>query len=943
MRAPKQEANATAGVSAIMSKFQLIGWAPVENRAHDLGTDLLIEARDERRFARGVVVGAQAKAGPSWFNSPHSDESNLVDGWWFYESSAAHFDDWVCHTLPHLVVLHDIDANISYWVHVTPESCVVTGMGCKVLVPKTQTVDRDHLDALLVVAASQVAAGSFQGIAFSASAAGVPPARRLRYALLAPRLVAPHPNTGVTRPLEPEEAVALLSRRRFISLIDHVKKFPNDVPDPRADFPGQDWRWSFVRALWLHLDNRDHTALSRVHSTAPNSQCRAAVEATLAAIHYEAETHGAGVDLLTASIERDDLSPLDLAWISVHRARLNIELGNVRAARADASLAIRNLRGDDDDVTAALIKGVATSIFFGTSEWGDKNLGDLVNANDNAISWWRSQMVSWALEHVVKDLYAGWAGDRSLSFSAEDEAGAYLLATMQGAGWSADQEAWKGMAARLGRTSLLAGAGKGQIQQMSYGLEMLRRAGDIQLVKLAVRKLLASGPAAVVRSVAEAVAIDKWFHTSAGTNLELWRQGADALSEDFATKAAQWCADRLASSDLMAEFKKSCHPTFAPSTAIADAFVRLVPSSSVSTQRIALDVLVAAPAGSTLFSEAYSRVVFGLDNCVLRGYGFDVLRGKAIACGSTEFAASMFFALSEAGDTESGDLLLKQAVEGDLRSIGLIAAARRLDETSVAALSAILKSRVEVQVSDAHRGHYGMFGIDAARLLANLGLEYRETAEWEFLFRFLRNPRVASEHKEGVCTVLAQRVEEIDLSIKIEILQILEPMRQSRVVMPGGSSSLPALILQLGLVLGASRHTDLEAIACLLTGDADQRCVGSRLVGLGRAPELRPALLSLVSDPEISVRVVASRAVGVLTRNGDDSRSTQIAMGHAIRNSGVEVPCAVLAGLHSGRFDGPTWALEMVESLQASSVSRRVRSAASEFLMQVAAKHGSAT
>ena len=31
------------------------------NADHDLGTDLLVQARDERRFDRGLIVGVQVK------------------------------------------------------------------------------------------------------------------------------------------------------------------------------------------------------------------------------------------------------------------------------------------------------------------------------------------------------------------------------------------------------------------------------------------------------------------------------------------------------------------------------------------------------------------------------------------------------------------------------------------------------------------------------------------------------------------------------------------------------------------------------------------------------------------------------------------------------------------------------------------------------------------
>src|SRR6266508_1723082 len=141
-----------------MGKFERIGWGPVRNEAHDLGTDLLVQARDSRRFGRGLIVGVQVKAGPAWFENQERDKNGAVLGWWYYESHAEHFDDWVTHGLPHLLTLHHLETDVSYWVHVTPERVTRTGKGCKILVPADQTVDSEHLDNLLTVAAQQKAA-----------------------------------------------------------------------------------------------------------------------------------------------------------------------------------------------------------------------------------------------------------------------------------------------------------------------------------------------------------------------------------------------------------------------------------------------------------------------------------------------------------------------------------------------------------------------------------------------------------------------------------------------------------------------------------------------------------------------------------------------------------------------------------------------------------------
>jgi hypothetical protein len=219
VRASPQEQTGEVGVSEVTADLQRIGWGPVAvNARHDLGTDLFVQARDARRFDRGLFVGVQVKGGPEWFKQPARAEDGSPCGWWYYEEHADHFEDWVTHGLPHLLVLHDLDTRVSYWVHVTAEKVQSTGKGAKILVPADQTINRERLDDLLAVAASHKPVIGLEGTAWAANASNIAPARRLRHALLVPRLVAPHRNTGLGAAIGPEQAVGLLAQGRVRDL-----------------------------------------------------------------------------------------------------------------------------------------------------------------------------------------------------------------------------------------------------------------------------------------------------------------------------------------------------------------------------------------------------------------------------------------------------------------------------------------------------------------------------------------------------------------------------------------------------------------------------------------------------------------------------------------------------------------------------------------------------
>ncbi len=280
MRASYQETISGEGVSRAKANFQRIKWGPVENPSHDLGTDLFVQARDTRGFSRGLVIGVQVKTGPSYFGRPRYREGQ-IEGWWYREPNRRHFEEWTARCLPHLLVLHDLDQDISYWVQVTADAVMSTGQGCKILVPKAQTIDPKHIDDLYAVACQQRAAPVLEGTSFHGLEGGVPPARLLRYALVAPRLMAPNPNAGHDTPISAAQGLALLAQGRFRSLKTFADEHPDDVTDP-VGYGGSDWTWQFVCSMWDWAMTDSVDRLRNVSGSAPTEDAKAASGVLLA-------------------------------------------------------------------------------------------------------------------------------------------------------------------------------------------------------------------------------------------------------------------------------------------------------------------------------------------------------------------------------------------------------------------------------------------------------------------------------------------------------------------------------------------------------------------------------------------------------------------------------------------------------------------------------------
>jgi Domain of unknown function (DUF4365) len=134
--------------------------------------------------------------------------------------------------VPLLFVVHDLATGVSFWVHVTADKVVDTGKGAKIFVPRDSTVDQEHVDQLLEVATADLGHPGWEGSPWNRRS--IPPRDRLRYALLTPRLIAPHPNLQVEE-FAPEEAIALIIEMRLGGLTPSPFPWDNTKTPPLAE------------------------------------------------------------------------------------------------------------------------------------------------------------------------------------------------------------------------------------------------------------------------------------------------------------------------------------------------------------------------------------------------------------------------------------------------------------------------------------------------------------------------------------------------------------------------------------------------------------------------------------------------------------------------------------------------------------------------------------
>jgi hypothetical protein len=337
------ETVGTAGQSRVQAQFEELNWGVATNPYHDLGTDLWLMARDDRRFDLGLLVGAQVKtsktrsAKSKYLKEPKREHGKIV-GWWYRESLPEdHFDYWIKHSIPHIIVLHDLKSGKSYWAHVTKDAIIRTKLGTKILVPRSQQINAAAVGQLLDVAISQRGSKStWEGSSWPDIAA-LGPEDRIRYALLTPRLMAKRHTPRVRSDQNPCEAIAMLVQTRFLELDggrEIAEHLPGIEPPPflsadEARVAGE-WEWNLYGDLHRYLHDGDPDIFQPLIEAVPlNSAQRAAAVVLCTATLVERGRVTEALDLSADELSRAPmLDPVNFGWIEVQHARCLLEVGH---------------------------------------------------------------------------------------------------------------------------------------------------------------------------------------------------------------------------------------------------------------------------------------------------------------------------------------------------------------------------------------------------------------------------------------------------------------------------------------------------------------------------------------------------------------------------------------------------------------------------------------
>ncbi|ACS29615.1 Uncharacterised protein [Micrococcus luteus NCTC 2665] len=932
MRAPKNEATGTSGESEVLAQFERLGWGGVIDSRHDTGTDLYLRPRDARRYELGAVMGAQVKTGSSYFKTPQKDAEGTITGWWFAEDDREHFDYWLRHALPHVVILRDQDRNLSFWVHVTPARVVSTGKGAKILVPASQTVDADHNEALSDVALTQLPTPTWDGTAWT-GAVHLAPVDEVRHALITPRLIAPHPNL-VPDSISGLEALAMqVLFRDDLERILEPMSLPALAGENDAERKGlslddareaDDWCWRATAALHLWHYQGEPADLLQLVDLASTPSERSAASVLRCVYHFDENDPDTALQVLQDALAHDDYSSVDHAWLEAQRARALLEVGRHEEAFDLAMKTQRIHREAPSDVTAAAIAGACALTSFRASGWMQGDIANIIQRSDNPASWWRTQVMSYGLSAHLSEEFRRWSEDASIRIGGSDTAHKRLLSAALLASCAGDHDGWRGAIGALAEHFLVTTGPTDDPDRVAGRLTLLRLSGDSKSTGRATRHIVRTGPTMAARIAASSVDLSRSTRTTALADIELLTAAGDVLEP---ARADETCAWALAMLQEPQAYLERARPTFIVLYKIIDLLKAMVWTLSEDALHNVIDYFLdQPPVTDDGTAQTLARLIHTIPASAWRES--DRQRAANRSDGDAAYLREAFLRVAAPAVAESREQVLQRARAGELIVFEAIDDVRTLPSDAVNALTDRLCSVIDNLIEDAAKGAYSVGGLDPGHAMTLLGVWHPSSGRWDRIEALLTAPGVRPQQQSGALQVLAIHGATLADPIKTQLVEAVSALRNREPVRTffDDDEDIRGLAAE-ALAALADEAAREPLIRDLLGGDTVRRAASARIIERFGDKAESELLLALAGDATEAVRDAALRGLSRLVVAERASEGVATILSKVLKSGGRRSAAAVVSGLHT---PSEVPAVSQLLTIAAQHPSAQIREAARE-------------
>nr|WP_278103861.1 DUF4365 domain-containing protein [Microbacterium proteolyticum] len=536
------------------------------------------------------------------------DDGRRQAGWWFRESDRAHEAYWANHHIPHLLVMQDSTRQRRLWARLDRTTIRRTKKGLRVFVPDDQQLGDGAAAEWTRLAASARETYSLEGARWKFSIRDVPEEEWARYALIASRIVAPHPNQGIGNQLLWPEAVALC-----LQATPHYWREASarnaEIMTPNAAADSTDPGWQFASAVY-QLMNGDTTRLESLVAEQLPDHIAVARAVCLSLIRLDADDRSGAIELLRSV--RNSETSLEQAWVAIQLGWALYDNGGITEARQQfaASLAMHDSFASGP-INSAIRSAGILALFDLAPDSGD--LAAAVQAFDTTLSWWRAQQFEAALNDYLRRGFNRWGNDRSRIIGGSDVTHNELVSAEWSARLVGNQRSSR-YARYLRAIAGLSSPGAALVSPSQY-LALLRRAGYPDELELAVRNFRTAGPLAVVTDYMVEVTLANSTPTSVRADLRSLDIAGSYLTSDV---AQEWVPYLLRAvndpTEFSARFNLSYWPVGDVMSALAGLGLHLTPTQQVA----ALDVLLnLASDTSQLLERPAHRIIDSVDSSLI--------------------------------------------------------------------------------------------------------------------------------------------------------------------------------------------------------------------------------------------------------------------------------------------------------------------------------------
>jgi hypothetical protein len=918
MRAPRNNAKGASGQSFVKGQFEELGWGAIPNPEHDLGTDLFLAVRDSRGFDGGALLGAQVKNWALPFDAPETIDGE--EGWWFADTED-HFEYWLGHRVPHVLVLHDKDSKASYWVHIEKKAVVSTGKRRKIFVPKKQTVDADHADEMMRIALSPAQGETWEGSAWSPGRE-IPVGSQLRYALMTPRLVAPHGNASPAT-ISSAEALALTVAVRT-SELRHRYRDIQELLDSRAAASSGDARWALYAALSDYVERGSLDGLLGLDRGGVEAELRAAVIACVAAALFEESRSPEAVDIVESALNHhDDYNPVDHAWLTMHLARNLLQVGELERA-SKLALGVATIgRVATGDPTAGMLSGVASDLLFSLSGWDSESLAATVRSRDTAGSWWRSQAMTSGLAKHLEEAFKTWSNDQSVTFGASDQTWAKLRSASLISGHAADTPNWRYESSLLAQHVLML---EPDDSHVASALDLLRNAGAEKELKLVIGRILEYGPTEALRSIARGTDIKSSSRLTLTANLELIGLAGVILDTETADRNAGWLLAEL-QGPMTRAASLGVNVGYAERT--VKALARLYMTCSPATQATVRDAVLRLPqVDDQSLAHEYAGLLARIDH---EDWTPDQMDGLRRRSKDDNFELKDAIEAHVASrDPEFRSQLVTRIEEGDAQALGAWGDVRELPSNAVRGMIRHAAASVLNDVASARGGAYGFGGNDPLRSLVLLNTWHADEADWPPVIEAVSEPASGPNDLESGMQLMALQVERVPREVAERLRPALErlaaqvPDRRSAdsfVRAPdlrGAASTLLALLFP--------DEVEEGFILELLGGVPAQQVAAIDIMERRPVPGDLASLALLVKSDDADVRGAVATALANRVSNNPLASEALGLLKRLLEAPGIRQANGVMRSIsRQGKSEGGELILKLLEAHESAAVRYHVK------------------